>query len=282
LQNANGDATFSGVKRGTRKTRRTVLAVGAHPDDIEFMMAGTLILLKQAGLSIHMWNLGRGNCGAVEHSRKEIIRRRWKEARASAALIGATMHPPIWDDLVIYHEAELAARIAAKVREIKPDILLIPSPQDYMEDHQNTCRMVVTAAFTRGMPWFTTKPATKPWNGEVALYHSLPYGLRDGLRKLVRPGQYVDISSAISTKRKMLAQHRTQKEWLDVSQGMDAYLKAMEDMSRQVGKMSGRFKFAEGWRRHSHLGFSAVEIDPLAEILGPLCVIDKRYEKSLG
>jgi hypothetical protein len=44
----------------------------------------------------------------------------------------------------------------------------------------------------------------------------------------------------------------------------------MRDMSAEVGRRSGRFAFAEGWRRHSHLGFSARERDPLGELLGPL------------
>ena len=260
----------------------TALAVGAHPDDIEFMMAGTLILLRRAGAAIHMWNLATGNCGTATHSRREVIRLRRGEARDSAKLIGATLHPPLVDDLMIYYNPSLTARVAAVVREVKPDILLVPSPQDYMEDHQNTCRLLVTAAFVRGMSGFVTRPPVAPWGGEVVLYHALPYGLRDGLRRLVRSGHYVNIASALSLKRRMLAQHRTQKEWLDVSQGMDAYLNAMVDMSRQVGRLSGRFPYAEGWRRHSHLGFCDGKADPLRGLLGPLCAIDRKYEKSLG
>ena len=80
----------------------------------------------------------------------------------------------------------------------------------------------------------------------------------------------------------MLARHRSQKEWLDVSQGMDAYLNTMEVECRQVGTLSGKFKFAEGWRRHSHWGFCAEHADPLKKLLGPLCTIDRKYEKSLG
>ena len=52
------------------------------------------------------------------------------------------------------------------------------------------------------------------------------------------------------------------KQWLDQSQGMDSYLKAMDDMSAEVGRRSGQFNHAEGWRRHLHLGFSANDDDP--------------------
>jgi hypothetical protein len=79
----------------------------------------------------------------------------------------------------------------------------------------------------------------------------------------------------------MLAQHRSQKDWLDVSQGMDAYLITMEHLSAAVGRISGRFEHAEGWRRHSHLGFCAESADPLADALGELVLINKDYRRSL-
>jgi len=71
----------------------------------------------------------------------------------------------------------------------------------------------------------------------------------------------------LARKRAMLACHASQKEWLDVTQGMDAYLDEMERMSREVGRMSGKHEFAEGWRRHSHLGFGPEDFDPISDLL---------------
>jgi hypothetical protein len=85
---------------------------------------------------------------------------------------------------------------------------------------------------------------------------------------VVRPEIYVDIASAIPEKRAMLAHHQSQKAWLDRTQGMDAYLEAMLALSREVGTLSGRFIYAEGWRRRLHLGFGAEADDPLSEVLG--------------
>jgi len=262
-------------------SKHVVLATAAHPDDIEFMFAGTLLRLREAGAEIHMWNLANGSCGTATHSREEIIRLRGAEAQASARLAGAVVHAPLADDIALYYEPALLARVAAVVRQVKPTILLTQSPQDYMEDHQNTCRLCVSAAFVRGMRNFETSPPAEPFGGSTTVYHALPHGLRDGLRKLVRPGQYVDIGPVLARKRQMLAQHRTQKEWLDVSQGMDAYLLEMENIAREVGRMSGRFEFAEGWRRHSHFGFCAAACDPLTELLGPACWTDPEYERAL-
>lgn len=260
----------------------SALAVVAHPDDIEFMMAGTLLLLKDAGADIHMWNLANGCLGSVSHSYRDITRIRWEEAQASAREAGARIYPPIADDLTILYQPDLFVRVAAVVREAKPDIILTQSPQDYMEDHMNTSRLVLTGAFARGMPNLATTPPVAPWGGDTVVYHALPHGLRDGLRRLVHPGQYVDITTVLARKRAMLAQHQSQKEWLDVSQGMDSYLLEMEKMSQQVGRMSGRFEYAEGWRRHLHLGYAAREIDPLRDVLGENCWVDPQYEADLG
>jgi LmbE family N-acetylglucosaminyl deacetylase len=247
------------------------LAVAAHPDDIEFMMAGTLRLLKKAGSEIHMWNLANGHCGTARHSREDIIRLRAAEAAASAHLAGAVSHPPLFDDLGIFYDQSSLARVAAVVREIRPTIVLTHSPRDYMEDHQNTCRLAVTSAFSRGMCNFVTAPPRGAGDQPVAVYHALPHGLHDGLGQRVGPDLYVDIASVLDAKREMLACHRSQKEWLDVSQGMDAYLNEMVTMSATVGRMSGRFAYAEGWCRHSTLGFAPMGFNPLQTLLNGDC-----------
>jgi LmbE family N-acetylglucosaminyl deacetylase len=153
------------------------------------------------------------------------------------------------------------------MREVAPEILLVHSPTDYMEDHQNAARLAVAAAFCRGMPNYPTDPARPPVDQEVTVYHALPHGIVDPLRCPINPDLYVDISAVIERKRTMLALHASQKEWLDESQGMDSYLTAMEDASRRVGKLSGRFAYAEGWRRRLHLGFCAEDADPLVDAL---------------
>ena len=145
----------------------------------------------------------------------------------------------------------------------------------------NTCRLAVSAAFTHAMPNWQTIPQVAPYEGDVTVYHALPHGLRDPLRKRVRAGNYVDITTVHSVKRQALAAHESQKHWLDVSQGMDSYLVSMDDYSAEVGKLSGSFPMAEGWRRHLHLGYSARELDPLTEALGVLCYADRGYEEGL-
>jgi LmbE family N-acetylglucosaminyl deacetylase len=158
------------------------LAAAAHPDDIEFMMAGTLLRLKDAGCEIHLWNLANGCCGSNTLSRGEAAAVRWSESQASAACVGGTAHPPLFNDLEVFYDQPSLAKVAAVIRRIQPDIILTQSPQDYMEDHQNTVRLVVSGAFTRGMKNFPTDPTAALYEKPVALYHALPHGLNDALR----------------------------------------------------------------------------------------------------
>jgi LmbE family N-acetylglucosaminyl deacetylase len=257
------------------------LAIAAHPDDIEFCMAGTLLLLRQAGWRIHCLNFSSGNCGSLRLDARATRAARRREARAAARLLGAHWHPPFCDDLEILYDLRTLRRVAAVVRAVKPAIVLTHSPQDYMEDHMNTCRLAVTAAFARGMPNFRTTPARPAVTGDVAVYHAMPHGQRDGLRRRVLPELFVNTTVVHAAKRAALAAHASQRDWLEASQGMDSYLAAMDDMSRTVGRMSRRFRHAEGWRRHLHLGFSATDDDPLSRALGKDCRLNRAYARQL-
>ncbi len=260
---------------------KTAIAIAAHPDDIEFVMAGTLLQLKAAGWEIHYLNLSTGNCGSLEYSPAKTAKVRRKEAQDAAKILGATWHAPMCNDLEIFYDIKTLRKLSAVIREVKPSIVLTHSPQDYMEDHMNTCRLAVTAAFTHGMPNFKSTPNRPVYQHDVTIYHAMPHGLCDGLRKRIVPGSFVNTTSVQETKLASLAAHKSQQGWLDASQGMNSYLQAMDDMSRAVGRLSNKFKHAEGWRRHLHYGFSANEIDPLAEALGKNCLINQAYEKSL-
>ena len=257
------------------------MAIGAHPDDIEFSMAGTLLLLKRAGFETHYFNIASGNCGTSTLSAPRARKRRAQEARSAAAVLGAQFHPSLTDDLEIVYEIALLRRVAAVIREVKASVILTHSPQDYMEDHTNTCRLAVSATFTRGMRNFETAPRRRVVDQEVAIYHCMPHGLRDPLRRRVVPGQFVNTNTVQATKLDALAQHQSQQEWLATSQGLNSYLQTMDKLSREVGRMSGRFKHAEGWRRHLHLGFASSEIDPLGAALGKTCWTNAAYERGL-
>src|SRR5438552_10781473 len=169
---------------------KTAIAIAAHPDDIELMMAGTLVLLKKTGYDIHYMNLATGNCGSTKYSSEETKQIRLEEAKNAARILGAHFHPPLCNDLEILYDVNLLRQVAAVIREVKPNIILTHSPEDYMEDHVNTCSLAVTAGFARGMPNFTTVPERSADTYDCTVYHALPHTLKDNFRRRIMPGVF--------------------------------------------------------------------------------------------
>ncbi len=246
-----------------------VLAIFAHPDDIEFRAAGTLLRLQEAGFDLHCLNVSSGNCGSMTMSAEETMRVRAAEAQEAARILGAQLYPSMAHDLEITYEVPLLRKMAAVVRRVNPSIVLTHALQDYMEDHMATARLAVTATFAKVIAHFVTDPVSEVAPGDVTLYHAMPHGLRDPLCRPVIPDGVVDTSGVQARKREALAAHRSQKDWLDRTQGMDSYLVAMDEEASAVAQLvPAGFSHGEGWTRHVHLGMSATDQDPLGEALG--------------
>ena len=258
------------------------IAIAAHPDDIEFVMAGTLCLLRAAGYATHYFNVASGSGGSLVHGAAALRRIRRSEARRAAALLGAQYHESCADDLEVVYSVALLRAVTAVIREVRPTIVLTHSPQDYMEDHMNVSRLAVSAAFARGVPNFGSQPRRAAWGGDCTVYHAMPHGLIDQLRRRVAVGAYVDTTSVQATKLSALACHESQHAWLKSTQGMNSYLREMEVTSQELGRRSRRFAHAEGWRRHAHMGFCAEDADPLRDALGRNYLINGAYERSLS
>lgn len=238
-------------------------AVVAHPDDIEFVMSGTMMRLGAAGYELHYMNIANGSCGSTETDASETIRIRRSESQSAAKYLDATYHESLTNDLEIFYDHSTLIRLASVMRDVAPEILLVHSPQDYMEDHMNACRLAVTAAFSMGMPNYPVNPRRAAVAQTVTIYHAQPHGNIDGIRQPIVPDLFVDVSDLVKQKCEMLSCHASQKAWLDSSQGMDSYLEGMKDLLRAVGVLSGCYEYAEGWRRHSHLGFCGENDNPL-------------------
>lgn len=251
------------------------MAIAAHPDDIEFVMAGTLLGLKKIGYEIHYMNLSTGNCGSTVYNAEETAAMRLEEAKNSAEILGAHFHSPICDDFEIFYSKEQLKEVAEVIRKVKPTLILTHSPVDYMEDHMNTSRLVVTAAFIRGIANYPTENPPEG-NYNCAIYHAVPHGLKGPLGEQITPAIFIDTTDVHAVKLEALRAHKSQQEWLESSQNMNSYLLAMESFSAELGQLSGKFAHAEGWRKHYHLGFSESTFDPIQE-LGERCIENSNY-----
>lgn len=245
-----------------------VLVVVAHPDDIEFLLAGTMLQLGDLGMEMVMWNMCHGDCGSISLDGEETRKLRARESIASAKLAGAKMLPSLFPDLSVFYDETSLRKVAGVIREVDPAIILTHGLQDYMEDHMAVARLVISSAFVRGMKNYRTEPDRGICGRPIALYHAMPHGLKDGMAQTVIPEFTVGIDAQMEKKRAMLACHASQKEWLDASQGMDAYLDEMENMAKDIAQFTpGNFQYAEGWRQHGHLGYSRPGYHPVQELL---------------
>jgi len=179
---------------------KTVLAIVAHPDDAEFLCAGTLALLKQKGWSVKMATMTPGDGGSVEFNREEISKIRRAEAAKAASMLGADY---------MYDKPTLLNTIAL-IRKTRPQIVLTMSPNCYMVDHETTSKIAQTACFSGGVVNIET-PVIEPYFSIPHLYYADALEGKDKFGKEVKPSIVVDISSVIDTKEEMLKCHDSQR-----------------------------------------------------------------------
>src|SRR5438067_11207588 len=109
------------------------LTILAHPDDAEFLCAGTLLrLAREHGWQAHIASMTPGDCGSAELPPEEIGRIRRSEGARAAALIDATYHCLEERDLRIFYCEPALERVTRLVRQVRPRIVLTHSPADYM------------------------------------------------------------------------------------------------------------------------------------------------------
>ena len=228
-----------------------VLAIPAHPDDIEFQCAGTLALLAERGHEITIATMTPGDCGSRELSPDEIAAVRREEGRAAAAKIGAPYHCLEFRDLSIVIDNDSKRRVTELVRRVRPQIVFAPPPVDYMDDHEATSRLVRDACFNASCPNY----ATRQWDPAPAaeqipyLYYVDPLGGVDPWGTPVVPHFYVDVSAKFEIKRQMLACHASQREWLRAQHGVDEYLESQRRWSESRGAEVS-VPHAEAFRQH--------------------------------
>jgi LmbE family N-acetylglucosaminyl deacetylase len=245
---------------------KTVLSIGAHPDDAEFMCAGTLALLRRRGWQVHIATLAPGDCGTVQYSREEISRIRKGESAQAAALLDGKYHCLECGDIFIMYDRPTLLKAIELVRQVRPRIVLTLSPADYMVDHETASRLAQTACFCCGVVNVET-PGAEPFEPIPYLYYADPVEGKDKLGAEIKPAMIVDISSVMDIKEKMLCCHESQRDWLFKHHGMDEYVNMMKAFGAQRGQEIG-CEFAEGFRQH--LGHAYPQDNILKNELGSL------------
>ena len=216
-----------------------ILAIGAHPDDLEMLCAGTLVKCAQRGDEVFMAIATNGNVGSTTHSREQIADIRHQEALASAGLIGAEL---IWlnfpDEFLVDNE-ESRLKFIEAYRQARPDCVLAHSQNDYHPDH-------VMAGW---LAWSARIPATaKLVETESPACEKMPhFYYMDTIGSIgFQPTEYVDISETFEAKKEMLLKHQSQSGFLEHMFGI-GYVEFMEAMAKKRGAEVG-CTYAEPFR----------------------------------
>ncbi len=214
-----------------------ILAFGAHPDDVEIGMAGTLAKYKEQG-----YKTGICDLTYAERSSNGNVEIRQKEASEAARVLelDARIQLSLPDRGLFMKEAYIL-EIVSVIRKYKPRLVFAPYCEDRHPDHGNCARLVEEAVFSSGIKRVEdakSQGAHKPGN----LYFYQINGLH-------KPDFLIEISSQIEKKAKALEAYTSQFE-RDPS-GVDTpltngYVEAVISRERAYGKQIGSM-YAEGF-----------------------------------
>ena len=241
-----------------------VLAIHAHPDDIETLGAGTLALLAGLGHQITIVTATAGEGGATESSSEETAQIRQREAAAAAAIIGADYRYAGFGDLAVFNDDASRRRMTELIRAARPDIVITASPIDYHPDHEAVSALARDACFASSVPNYRTGPAAAL--AEIPhLYFMDPIGGRTREGERIRPDFGVDITGYLETKRRMLMAHQSQVAWVARQHGIADYAGSMVAWAERRGRDFG-VRYAEGFRQYRHPPYPATPV--LQDLLG--------------
>ncbi|MBR2376385.1 MAG: PIG-L family deacetylase [Clostridia bacterium] len=223
-----------------------ILAIGAHPDDIEESCGGTLAKYVKQGHKVFTATATNGNIGSATLPMDEIARIRKEEARRAAAIIGAEYICLDYDDEMFFEDKAARINFINLVRYCKADVILTHSPHDYNPDHELTSKIINDIAVMIPIAKIETK--AKPYDKiPIIAYFEPVHGLG------FIPTEYVDITEEIEIKKAMCAEHKSQIAWMQdnykdaLGNGDKNFFDGMITMAKFRGMQCG-VDYAEGFR----------------------------------
>lgn len=218
-----------------------VLAIGAHPDDIEIACSGTLAKCVKRGDTVIVCHASSGNLGHVVIPPDELRVIRANEAKRAGAMAGIEVFCAGFDDLELFDNNKAARdKMVEVIRYANPDVIITHAPDDYMPDHTAVSRLVFDASFTATLPNYP--PKTDMPAKLVPIYYM------DTLAGVnFNPTEFVDITEEIDLKLQMLNCHESQIVWMREHDGID-FPDMVKTCSRYRGYQCGA-AYAEGFRQ---------------------------------
>jgi LmbE family N-acetylglucosaminyl deacetylase len=227
-----------------------VLAIGAHPDDLEFMCAGTLLKCKERGDNIFVALTTSGNTGSnVIPTKEETAATREAEQLACCEYYGAQTMFLRFDDEGLLDTPETRRAVLNAIRWANPDLILVNPPWDPSPDHGMTGKLVTEVLLSVGGK---LHPSDYP---PIQKMPSVFFYSKDSMLDF-EADIFVDIEEQMPLKRKLCNMHFSQHAWIAATSGSENYFaKACEVRSRYCGLQAG-CRYAESYIAHFILGYA--------------------------
>jgi N-acetylglucosamine malate deacetylase 1 len=215
-----------------------ILAFGAHADDVEIGMGGTIAKLAANGKNIAICDLTEANL-----SSNGTVELRKEEANTAAAILNVTerINLGLPDRGLFIHESYIK-EIAAVIRKLKPRLIFAPYFEDRHPDHGNCARLVEEAVFSAGIRKVKTENGEGPHRVESVYFYMI-----NGFHA---PDFTVDISDFMTQKLDSLRAYKSQFERTPDSVDtplVNGYIETVESRERLFGGQVG-VAFAEGFK----------------------------------
>ena len=196
--------------------KANILAIGAHPDDIEFGCGGALIKYTRKGHRLFLLVMTGGGLGGS-------VSVRTQEQEASGKILGA--EKIFWggyEDTHLVMDVDLIGKIETVIAEVKPDFIFCNFPDDTHQDHRHLAQAIMSATrYIRNVLFFEG-PTTQNFNPQV----------------------FVDISDTLDWKVEALQAHRSQVMKTNIE---DLSIVEVARSSANFRGIQGRVKYAEAF-----------------------------------
>lgn len=219
-----------------------ILAVVAHPDDMETHCGGVMAKYRKAGHACWVIVTTNGNKGSMVEPPEQISRIRKEEQKAACRVLG--MNEPIFldfEDNMLEPGLKFLLELSAAIRRVNPDVIFTHFPEDGSNDHKATAQAVINSLINLR---FKNMPISAPAMEKAP---SVFFFDTDGGIGFL-PDIYIDITDEMEEKVTAFSKHESQTIY------DPRYLQDVELLSRFRGYQAG-FHYAEAFRPYFAFGF---------------------------
>jgi LmbE family N-acetylglucosaminyl deacetylase len=197
--------------------KMNILAIGAHPDDIEFGCGGTMIKYADRGHQLYLLVMTKGGLGAATSTRKA------EQLDAKDVLGVKDIFWGGYEDTYIQVDKDIISQVESVIATIKPDFIFCHHPDDTHQDHRHLAQVVISATRYIRNVLFYEGPTTQDFDPQI----------------------FVDIFSTIDRKLEALQAHRSQIKKTNIK---DLTITELARSTANFRGTQGRVKFAEAFR----------------------------------